>query len=194
MVAKGLDFPRVTLVGVISADTQMLLPDFRAAERTFQLLTQVAGRSGRSALSGHVIIQTHQPDHYTLQHVVDHNYAMFYDEEIASRKELGYPPFSRILLLEFKGMKEEDVRKEATRFRGILESTDGMFMLLGPSPAVIAKINNQFRWHLIIKIPKSVDPAGSHLRSVLRTAVGIFEKNRRSSVRVIIDVDPVGLM
>ena len=102
--------------------------------------------------------------------------------------------FRSITLLEFKGTKEEEVRKEATRFRGILESTDGMFTLLGPSPAVIAKINNQFRWHLIIKIQKSVDPAGSHLRSVLRAAFGIFEKERSRSVRVIIDVDPVGLM
>jgi primosomal protein N' len=95
MVAKGLDFARVTLVGVISADTQMLLPDFRASERTFQLLTQVAGRAGRSTLKGEVVIQTHQPKHYTLQHVVDHDYRKFVEEELEERKELDYPPLSR---------------------------------------------------------------------------------------------------
>ena len=92
MVAKGLDFSRVTLVGVISADTQMLLPDFRASERTFQLLTQVAGRAGRSSLAGEVIIQTCQPRHESLKYVIKHDYRGFYESELVFRQELDYPP------------------------------------------------------------------------------------------------------
>jgi len=194
MVAKGLDFPRVTLVGVISADTQMLLPDFRSDERTFQLLTQVAGRSGRSALSGEVVIQTHQPGHYTLQHVIDHDYKAFYEEEMAGREELEYPPFSRLVLVEFKGENEDHVRVEAERFRDTLRANDGVFALLGPAPAVIARIKDLYRWHLIIKIPKAADPTGAHLRMALRKTMATLAQKQRRSLRVIIDVDPVGLM
>jgi len=113
MVAKGLDFPRVSLVGVISADTQMLLPDFRSAERTFQLLTQVAGRAGRSSLRGEVVIQSYQTDHYALKHVLKHDYEGFYTEELRYREETAYPPFSRIVLLEFRGLRDADVQSIA---------------------------------------------------------------------------------
>ncbi len=194
MVAKGLDFPRVTLVGVISADTQMLLPDFRASERTFQLLTQVAGRAGRSILQGEVIIQTHQPQHYALRHVVDHNVVEFYEEELQERRELDYPPFSRLALVETKGKNEEGVRKSSERFARLLKESDGQFTVLGPAPAVIAKINNQYRWHIIIKSPKSKDQSGAHLHAALRNALSRFQPAARSTVRLTIDIDPVGLM
>ncbi len=194
MVGKGLDFPRVTLVGVVSADTQMLLPDFRATERTFQLLTQVAGRSGRSALQGEVIIQTHQPQHYALQHVVDHDFSTFIAQELQARRELDYPPFSRLVLIEAKGKKEEQVRQEAERFTKLLKGTNGAFTVLGPSPAVIGKIKNQYRWHIIVKNKKASDPSGSHLRRALRTALTSFQHKAQRTVRLIIDVDPVGLL
>lgn len=194
MVAKGLDFARVTLVGVISADTQMLLPDFRASERTFQLLTQVAGRAGRSALKGEVIIQTHQPRHYTLQHVVDHDFAKFYRQESEERKELDYPPFSRLALVEFKSKNEARVEQEAGRFAQLLRSLPGTFTVLGPSPAVISKISNQYRWHIIIKNLKSKDPAGAELRHALRKTLGAFRQKSRAGTKLTIDVDPVGLM
>ena len=194
MVAKGLDFPRVTLVGVISADTQMLLPDFRSSERTFQLLTQVAGRAGRSTLRGEVIIQTHQPQHYTLEHVVDHDFKTFYEQELQGRKELDYPPFSRIVLIESKGGSEEAVKATAERFAKLLKETNGTFTVLGPSPAVIGKINNQHRWHIIIKNMKTQDPSGSHLRRALHKVLLSFDARRKRNVRLIIDVDPVGMM
>ena len=194
MVAKGLDFARVTLVGVISADTQMLLPDFRSSERTFQLLTQVSGRAGRSTLKGEVIIQTHQPNHYTLQHVVDHDFRTFYEHEMAERKELDYPPFSRLVLVEFKGPKEDHVCQQAESFARMLKAANGTFTILGPAPAVIGKINNQYRWHIILKTLKSTDPSGGNLRSVLRTIVHRFDDRKKNTVRLIIDVDPVGLM
>jgi primosomal protein N' (replication factor Y) len=194
MVAKGLDFPRVTLVGVISADTQMLLPDFRSSERTFQLLTQVAGRAGRSDLLGEVIIQTQQTGHYTLQHVVDHDVKKFFEEEMEERKELEYPPFSRLALVEMKGPNEPEVQKHSERFARLLKVSNGTLTILGPAPAVIAKINNQYRWHIIIKSPKTSDPSGAHLRTALRKAVIEYEQSAKSSVRLTIDVDPVGLM
>jgi primosomal protein N' (replication factor Y) (superfamily II helicase) len=193
MVAKGLDFPHVTLVGVISADTQMLLPDFRASERTFQLLTQVAGRAGRSSLRGEVIVQTAQPDHRTLTHILDHDYRSFYDEEVASRSELHYPPFSRLTLLEAKGENEEQVRQAAERLAAALKRAQGPFEILGPAPAVIGKIQRMFRWHVILRTLKTADPSGvvtrGHLHAALATPTPSGHK-----VQVIVDVDPVGLM
>jgi primosomal protein N' (replication factor Y) len=194
MVAKGLDFPHVTLVGVISADTQMLLPDFRSAERTFQLLTQVAGRAGRSVLLGEVVIQTHQPGHYTLAHVIDHNYRAFYGQEEAGRRELDYPPFSRLALIEARGENEESVRKGAEKFAALLKRENAPFTILGPAPAVISKVRSHYRWHIILKNVKAKDPTGAHLREAVRRARDAFESGRRSDVRLIVDVDPAGLM
>lgn len=193
MVAKGLDFAHVTLVGVISADIQMLLPDFRASERTFQLLTQVAGRAGRSTLKGEVIIQSHQPKSRTLQHVVDHNYVQFMEEELQERQELQYPPFSRLALIEFKGRNEERVRSEAERHARLLRAHLRRATLLGPAPAVISKINNQYRWHIIVKSPKEKDPAGVELRAAIRQALREMG-TKASGVRLTVDIDPVGLM
>jgi len=194
MVAKGLDFARVTLVGVISADTQMLLPDFRSSERTFQLLTQVAGRAGRSVLSGEVVIQTHQADQYTLAHVVDHDFNAFYTEELKSREELSYPPFSRLALIECSGENDRRVQREAERFGSALKSVPSGIMLLGPAPAVIAKIKNRYRWHIILKSRKEEDPGGGLLRRAIQSALDTTEKDRARDVRTVIDVDPVGLM
>ncbi|MBI2620546.1 MAG: primosomal protein N', partial [Ignavibacteriales bacterium] len=153
MVAKGLDFPRVTLVGVISADTQMLLPDFRASERTFQLLTQVAGRAGRSNLAGEVVIQTMQPSHYSLKHVVLHDFPGFYREELAYREELDYPPFSRIVVVELKGKREDEVSKQGRVFADLLreQQRDRFFTVLGPADAAIPRIRNLFRKLIVIK-------------------------------------------
>lgn len=194
MVAKGLDFPRVTLVGVISADTQMLLPDFRSSERTFQLLMQVAGRAGRSTLRGEVVIQTHQSHHYTLQHVVDHDVKKFYEVEMNERRELDYPPFSRMALVEARGENETAVRKSAELFAQLLKGMNSGMLILGPTPAVIAKINKQYRWHIIIKSPKAKDPSGGALRSTLRSVLEMYEQRASRSVNLVVDIDPVGLM
>jgi primosomal protein N' (replication factor Y) len=194
MVAKGLDFARVTLVGVISADTQMLLPDFRASERTFQLLTQVAGRAGRSVLRGEVVIQTHQPAHSTLRHVVGHDFRGFYDEELAARKELDYPPFSRMALIETRGADEERVREEAEGFASAFRATGARVVLLGPAPAVITKIKTHYRWHILLKSLKDEDPSGGILRQALQTALGRMEGGSRRDVRLIVDMDPAGVM
>ena len=172
MVAKGLDFPRVTLVGVISADTQMLLPDFRASEDTFQLLTQVAGRAGRSTLTGEVIIQTLQTNHYSLKHVMTHDFPGFYNEELEYRRELNYPPFSRIVLIEFNGERENEVQHHAQKFKDILQrfAGGGHSLVLGTADAAISKIKNLYRKHIVVKNLKSKDPSGTALHTMLRTA------------------------
>ena len=193
MVAKGLDFARVTLVGVISADTQMLLPDFRATERTYQLLTQVAGRAGRSILKGEVLIQTFQPGHYTLQHVVDQNFESFFQEELASRKELNYPPFSRLMLVETKGRSAQRVQFLAEDVGAFLKKGSEAFTILGPAPALIDKVKGDYRWHIIVKSIKEIDQSGWLARKALREAMRSLERKYRD-VKLIVDVDPVGLM
>jgi primosomal protein N' (replication factor Y) len=193
MVAKGLDFPHVTLVGVISADTQMLLPDFRSSERTFQLLTQVAGRAGRSVLRGEVIIQTSQVEHRTLTHILNHNYRAFYEEELAARRELRYPPFSRLVLIETRGEDEHAVQQHAESIARFLERSAGPFEILGPAPAVISKVKRLFRWHVILRSPKADDPSGAATRTRLQAALASLPSTG-PKVQVIVDVDPVGMM
>jgi primosomal protein N' (replication factor Y) len=198
MVAKGLDFPRVTLVGVISADTQMLLPDFRSSERTFQLLTQVAGRAGRAQLAGEVIIQTLQPQHYSLKHVVLHDFPGFYKEELEYRKELDYPPYSRIVLVEFSGAQENEVGQHATTFADIIgqQHIESHSRLLGPADAAIPRVRGKFRKHLIIKNLKTKDPSGFLLHDALVKAKRLYDSSPfgKKKVQITIDVDPQGMM
>ncbi len=204
MVAKGLDFARVTLVGVISADTEMLLPDFRASERTFQLLTQVSGRAGRSVLEGEVIIQTYIPDHYSLKYVLSNDYLGFYNHELKSREELDYPPFSRFVLVEFKGENEKKVQECATRFAGLLKprygpkfgaSSKRSYEVLGPAPAAISKLKKNYRWHIVIKFLRSKDTSEKTPRSVLLNAEETYRRKfAHKNVKMTIDVDPQGMM
>jgi len=193
MVAKGLDFPHVTLVGVISADTQMLLPDFRSSERTFQLLTQVAGRAGRSTLAGEVIIQTAQPSHRTLVHILEHDYPAFFAEELLNRQEVDYPPLSRLVLIETRSPEEAGARALAEQVAEHLKRDTPPFTLLGPTPAVIGRIKGQYRWHLLLKTSKSVDPSGVLTHARLRQAITQLTARARST-QLIIDVDPVSVM
>ncbi len=195
MVAKGLDFPNVTMVGVISAEASLNFPDFRSAERTFQLLTQVAGRSGRSKLKGEVVIQTFKPENYVLQYVKKHDYAGFYQHELRERESSAYPPFYRLCLIEFKGLNLSQVKKNAYDFYKLIKYDKRIINVLGPAPAAIAKLHNQYRWHLLIKSQRHLDPAGNYLHKVVRTAQENFLKNfRTTNVRILIDVDPMNLI
>jgi primosomal protein N' (replication factor Y) len=158
MVAKGLDLPLVTLVGMVSADVGMNLPDFRAGERTFQLLTQVAGRAGRGLLGGRAILQTYQPDHYVIEAAAAQDFAQFFQREIAYRRELGYPPFRRMARIVFQHAQETKVRAEAERAASLLARrihTLGMTgtEMIGPAPCFFAKVNNVHRWHLLLRSP-----------------------------------------
>jgi len=156
MVAKGLDIPSVTLVGVISADTSLNLPDFRAGERTFQLLSQVAGRAGRGASGGRVVIQTFSPEHYAIQAAAGHDYASFYEQEIAYRRQLHNPPFTRLARLVYAHTSDAICRREAERMKDLLiEERDargiGDIGLVGPAPAYVHRLRGRFRWQLILR-------------------------------------------
>jgi primosomal protein N' (replication factor Y) len=156
MVAKGLDLPSVTLVGVVSADTSLNLPDFRAGERTFQLLSQVAGRAGRGPSGGRVVIQTFSPDHYAIQAAAHHDYASFYEQEIAYRRQLHNPPFTRLVRLVYVHTNEAACRREAEKMKqrliaeGLARSV-GVIDIIGPAPAFIRRLRGRFRWQLILR-------------------------------------------
>ncbi|MFC2071992.1 primosomal protein N' [Chloroflexota bacterium] len=182
MITKGLDLPRVTLVGVINADTGLNLPDFRAGERTFQLLSQVAGRAGRGIPGGQVIIQTYAPEHYAIQAAAKHDYALFYDKEIAYRRQLHNPPFTRLVSLVYNHTNDGLCQREAERMKRLLiEERDSRgiadLSLIGPAPAFIHRLRGRFRWQLILR--------GSELSTFL------------SSIPIpqgwTVDIDPVGL-
>ncbi len=191
MIAKGHDFPSVTLVGVVDADVGLNLPDFRSAEKTFQLITQAAGRAGRGATPGEVIIQTMNPLHYSVRHSRTHDYEGFYQEEISYRKELRYPPVGRIIKLEVKSPNESHAAEAAkaaqNRIRSLIRGKETM--LLGPAPAPIAKVRGQFRFQLLLLSTK---------RDVIRS---LAAEGRNAAVekcgrkcKVIVDVDPMNLM
>ncbi|MBI4187164.1 MAG: primosomal protein N' [Chloroflexi bacterium] len=161
MIAKGLDLPLVTLVGVVSADTGLNLPDFRAGERTFQLLSQVAGRAGRGPLGGRVIIQTYSPEHYAVEAAARHDYSLFYERELAYRRQLGNPPFTRLVSLVYSNTNEGRCQREADRMKRLLvEEAESRgiagFSVIGPAPAFIRRLRGRFRWQLILR---GADPA-----------------------------------
>ena len=192
MVAKGLDFPRVTLVGVVEADTGMLLPDFRAAERTFQLLAQVAGRAGRHELEGEVLIQTRNPEHPALQFALRHDFHGFALGELAERLALGYPPYGRLIGVELKGPHEGSTRQIAGRWGDALVTEAGKVAgveVLGPVPALIGRVKRWWRFQILVKAPRTL-PA-SVLASMVRAAEA--RVSLPSGHRVNLDVDPVGL-
>ncbi|MEJ5306053.1 MAG: primosomal protein N' [Ignavibacteria bacterium] len=193
MVAKGLDFPDVTFVGVISAESTMLIPDFRSSEKTFQLLSQVAGRAGRSQLQGEVAIQTYRPESYTLQYVQQNDYYGFYQREIIEREQAKYPPFYKLALIEFKSPNINQVKRAATEFHKFLNYDKKIIQVLGPAPAYISKISGRYRWHIIIKSNRAYDPNGAYLHSVLKKALNEFQLKVKkiSNVRLIVDIDPV---
>ncbi len=161
MIAKGLDLPLVTLVGVVLADVGLNLPDYRAAERTFQVLMQVAGRAGRSLLGGKVVLQTFQPDHYVIQAAAHHDYQAFYEREIGYRQQIGYPPFSRLARLEHRQvdwrLAEQEAQTLAAQLRTWIAQEDRRATeLIGPAPCFFEKVGGIYRWQIVIRGP---DPA-----------------------------------
>ncbi len=156
MIAKGLDLPLVTLVGVITADTGLRLPDFRASERTFQLLTQVAGRAGRSILGGKVIIQTYAPQHFCIQAASHHDYRGFYRQELEFRRQQGYPPFNRLVKLLFVDKSARRCEEEPERLRRLLDSSIARLGIpdvdiIGPTPCFIGRIRGRYRWQIVVR-------------------------------------------
>jgi primosomal protein N' (replication factor Y) (superfamily II helicase) len=188
MVSKGLNFPGVALVGVLQADTGLLFPDFRASERTFQLLTQVAGRAGRSDSAGEVVIQTYYPHDPSIMAAGRHDYEAFYTAELPHRKELRYPPFAKLARIVLAGPQDHVVRTEMGKIARDIGKLSRDIVVLGPSPAVLEKINNEFRYSLLLK---SVSP--KTLADTL-AKVRAQEKSLPKKMRLIIDVDPVYML
>lgn len=195
LVAKGLDFSNVTLVGVTSAETTLWLPDFRADERTFQLLTQVAGRAGRSDKFGEVIIQTQNSKNFVLQKVAFNDYPGFFENEIKLRKSGLYPPFSRLAIIEVKDESEEKAFGAIRDFYELMLQIKTKLKILPPNPAIIPKIKGQYRFQLLIKSPKEFDPSGKQLRSSIRFALKEFRaKSKYKSMKINIDIDPMNII
>jgi primosomal protein N' (replication factor Y) len=191
MIAKGHDFPNVTLVGVVSVDLGLGLPDFRAAERTFQLLTQVAGRAGRGELGGKVLIQTYYPEHYALRHAREQDYLGFYDEEIRFREKMGYPPFFALASMLVKHRDLNTASDTARKIRKALDDANSskLCRILGPAPASLSRLKGEFRLQILIK---------SANRRVLRETVDLALASADESGvdlrSVFTEIDPLNLM
>jgi len=194
MITKGHDVAGVTLVGALSADLSLNLPDFRAGERTFQLLSQVAGRAGRGSDPGRVVIQTYTPDHYAIQHLPDHDYKGFFAMESEFRRALNYPPFARLINLRFDGPKADEVERCARTVAGQLRQLQAQearynaaIEVLGPAAAPIEKLRNRYRWQLLLKGKNSATllEFASHARRLMPEVRG---------GRLQIDVDPYSML
>ncbi|PID72838.1 MAG: primosomal protein N' [Desulfobulbus propionicus] len=191
MIAKGLHFPGITLVGVILADTGLAMPDYRAAERTFSLLAQVNGRAGRGKEPGKVLIQTHQPHHYAIRFAQEHDYTALYEQEVATRSPMEFPPFSRLVNFRLSGPFEAKVEQAAQKTANVMQPfclKQGL-TVLGPAPAPLSKVRNKFRWQVAVKgkhpalLGQMVDHILAHKRALCS-----------SSVTMQVDVDPENLM
>ncbi|MDH3732119.1 MAG: primosomal protein N', partial [Gemmatimonadota bacterium] len=193
MIAKGLDFPGVTLVGVINADVGLHIPDFRASERTFQLLEQVAGRAGRGEHEGEVLVQTSRPLHFALGRAAEHDYVGFADRELADREEPGYPPHRRLANIVLSGLREERVAEAAESLAEwtrslVSERSVEAVEVVGPAPCAIDRLRDRWRWHFLIKAD-APGPLGSVLR-----ALAAHRGRSDRSLRVEIDRDPESLL
>lgn len=191
MIAKGLDFPDVTLVGVINADTTLKLPDYRASESTYQLLEQVSGRAGRADKPGHVIVQTYCPEHPAIRAAALHKRKLLLDEELPARRELSYPPYARLANVLIWGKSEEDVKSAAVALSlcisSLVVSNNLDWQMLGPAPCMLSKIKGDYRWHILLK--------GQPDASFGRLVRGALAKTKkRPGVKTTIDVDPSSLL
>jgi primosomal protein N' (replication factor Y) len=192
MITKGHDFPNITLVGVVSADTSLNIPDFRAGERTFQLMTQVSGRSGRGDTPGRVVVQTFNPQHYAIKRAKEHDYPGFYGDEISPRRELGYPPFSRMVNLRISGIKKERIEEDVKRI-GVLAkklsldgNARGKVEVIGPAEPPISQIKGRYRWHILLK--------GKDIKALHTLARNILTKTKSDGIDIKVDADPVNFM
>lgn len=193
MVTKGHDYPNITMVGVISADVSLNLPDFRAAERTFQLLTQVAGRAGRGDAPGKVIIQTFNPDHYSINAARNHDLEGFYRDEAIFRKELGYPPFSRLISIRLRGNSEARAADAAKTLGEIARDDMKVWKgvtILGPSQATIYRMRGKYRWHMLMKGKDS-----GKLHAFVRDLLSVAKEGAGfRGVELDVDVDPLNML
>jgi len=197
MIAKGHDFPSITLVGIICADLSLSFPDFRAGERTFQLLAQVSGRAGRGTSPGQVILQTYNPDHFSIMAARDQDFHSFYTQEMGFRQALNYPPFSRMIQLKISGKDKLKTRDQATHLGDLCRALKtaspelyGSIEIMGPIEASLTKIAERYRWQILLKGIR-VKALHKFIGQLLSQKPRVFNNN---SVRVVIDVDPITIM
>jgi primosomal protein N' (replication factor Y) len=195
MIAKGLDFENVSLVGVISADIGLTLPDFRSSERIFQLLTQVAGRAGRKTKRGEVVIQTGMENHYAIQYAKNHDFKGFYAQESSYRKEAGYPPFARLIKI---GISSDNMKEVNQMSRDIVSrlkiNSNDYYTVLGPAPAPVARLKNKYRWQILLKVNIQKDRSGVKVRKLLKTVLDQPVFSKKGSQNISVDVDPIDMM
>jgi primosomal protein N' (replication factor Y) len=191
MIAKGHDFPNVTLVGVVSVDAGLALPDFRAAERTFQLITQVAGRAGRGDRRGRVLIQTYHPESYALVHAREQDYEGFYREEIEYRRNMSYPPFVVLASMLVSGEDSVRTNETANTLRKALDRANANYAcrILGPAPAPLARLRGEYRIHILIKSKNRTS-----LRRVVDEGLELAEATGCDLRSVRLEIDPTNLM
>jgi len=189
MIAKGHDIPNVTLVGIVSADVGLGLPDFRAAERTFQLLTQAAGRAGRGNLPGIVLIQTINPEHYAVRLASEQNYEGFYQKEIQFRKLMRYPPFAALANVLVRSQKQEDALAMSAELGRLLDPAPDGIKVLGPAEAPVPKLKSEFRYQLLLKAADR-----RILNETLRDLQRFAREQKWQATALVIDVDPLTLL
>ena len=191
MIAKGLDYPNITLVGVLNADTMLNLPDFRASERTYQILTQVAGRAGRHEKEGQVIIQTYNPEHYAIQDVKQNNYLTFYQREMTYRKLGKYPPYYFLINFTISHKEMKKVMEASKHIHHILlQHLTSKSYVLGPSPAALSRINNEYRFQILVKYKREPE-----LLTALQYLDDYYhEQYIKDKLSLKIDIDPQVMM
>lgn len=195
MIAKGLDFPNVTLVGVINADLGLYMPDFRARERVFQLLYQVSGRAGRGEIQGEIIIQTYNPQDFTIRCALQQNLTSFSNFELNERNPVNYPPFSRMAMIQISDLNNQRAANTAEAVADFLNNRLGKIDLLGPAAAPLARLLNRYRYHIVLKSRRENDPNGRNLHQLLNTFLNSrdYQTLSRQS-RITVDIDPLDLL
>ena len=190
MISKGFHFPEVTLVGIINSDSILNFPDFRAGEKTFQLVSQAAGRAGRAEKKGEVIVQTYQPDNYVIQKIINNDYEGFYEEEIENRRILSYPPFSRIINVIISSKEEDGLEEYSNKFyKEIKKDTLEMY---GPMAPPIYKMGGNYRSQIFIK--GSRHEINKLKGNIAETVLKFKNNDKKNKYRIIVDVDPINLM
>lgn len=186
MIAKGLDFPNVTLVGVVNADTGLWVPDYNAAERTFELLTQVAGRAGRAEKAGEVIIQTYNPEHYAIELAQTQDYERFYAYEMQMRHAGNYPPYYYTVLISIASKREQNAAREAFKIkRKLASSLHSNTIILGPTPSAISRLKNQYYYQILVKYKKE-----DNLNDLLHQIQNSAQEIKKYGLNVYIDNEP----
>lgn len=194
MIAKGHDFPNVTLVGVLAADSILNTGDFRATERTFQLITQVAGRAGRGKIPGRVIIQTYNAENYSIECACSQDYVGFFEKELMVREKLIYPPFTNIGSIVLSGVNDRLVYNKAVEVKKFVDSyfadEGNNFSILGPSRSLITKIKNKYRWRIVIKY-KEMEKLIDILTQV---SDSFYQKQGKNDISISVDINPISML